>query len=84
MAATDSHLYCARCSLTAVMKHAEEARARGQQVQPPHFQVTTTGEVENIAPNVWAVPRAHVVMGGESLCAWHMIEAVFSGSSAPQ
>ena len=75
MEAPETHLYCVRCAMIALKKHAE-ASTPGV-MRPLHVRVgLTDADVEEVAPDTWQVPCARVIVDGQGVCIRHMIEEV--------
>jgi hypothetical protein len=63
-------LYCARCAAEAIRLHQASAHSALE----PQFRVISSGEVSPVGPpGVWRVPRARVIVRGNSLCLSHLV-----------
>ena len=71
MTGSEFPLYCARCAAEAIRSH--HASVHGElELQ---IRVITSGEVSPAGPpGVWRVPRARVIVHGNSLCLAHLVD----------
>jgi len=64
-------MYCATCASEAIRLHQKSAH----RAVVPQFRVISSGGVSPVGPpGVWRVPRARVILCGNSLCLAHLID----------
>ncbi len=67
-------LYCVRCADLAV-RDASSPERDGDRPDQVRFEATGPGEVAEVRPGVWSVPRAAVLRAGDGLCLQHAAQA---------